>query len=266
MPELPDVEAFKAIAERAVGRRIARARVLDRRMLKGMAPAALQQRLKNARLKSVARHGKHLFLEFPGAGALELHFGMNGYPEIVAKSGSDPDYARLMLDFVGGGALAYINPRRFGHVRLVEDKDAFITAEKLGPDALDRRFDRAFLARIAGSAKRAIKSVLMDQTRVAGIGNIYSDEILFQARIHPATQADTLKPPDVSRLYASIKNVLKTAVRRGAGAEGGIERLPKTYLLHERYADGHCPRCGTALATEKRGTRTGYFCPRCQRR
>lgn len=265
MPELPDLESFKAIARKAVGRTVARVRVEDPRMLKGIAPAAVERRLKEARLEAVRRHGKHLFLEFGAAGTLELHFGMNGFPRIVGKSEPDPDYVRMSLDFADGGSLAYVNPRRFGHVHLADSADAFIVAEKLGPDALDRRFTRAALGRILGGRKRAVKQVLMDQQNVAGIGNIWADEILFQARIHPATPGDSLAPDEVARLFAAIKSVLKTAVRCHAGSEGGIEHLPKNFLMHERHRGGHCPRCGAPLVLLKSGLRTGYCCPRCQK-
>jgi formamidopyrimidine-DNA glycosylase len=99
---------------------------------------------------------------------------------------------------------------------------------------------------------------------MAGIGNIYADEILFHARLHPATPSNSLDKSVISRLFDAMKSVLQTAIDCGAGAEAFIDRLPKGFLLPERHAGGHCPRCGTAIEQEKRGGRSGYFCPKCQ--
>jgi formamidopyrimidine-DNA glycosylase len=104
----------------------------------------------------------------------------------------------------------------------------------------------------------------MDQARIAGIGNIYADEILFQARLHPGAVAASLEPAARHRLFGAIKHVLQTAIDRGAGAENFTDRLPKGFLLPERHAGGHCPRCGSELAIDKRGGRTSYHCPKCQ--
>jgi len=104
----------------------------------------------------------------------------------------------------------------------------------------------------------------MDQARMAGIGNTYVDEILFQARVHPGVVSNALDAAARHRLFAAMKHVLQTAIDCGAGAENFINRLPKGFLLAERHAGGHCPRCGTALVIDKRGGRTSYHCPRCQ--
>jgi len=151
-----------------------------------------------------------------------------------------------------------------GHVGLVEDVADFIADEKLGPDALDRQFDfRAFKTSVLG-IKRDVKSVLMDQKIIAGIGNIYSDEILFQARINPAERMDNLAPNQLKRLFLEMREVLKTAIVRGAGSEQYVERMPKGSLLPERNKGGRCPRCRSLLKVFKIGGRTAYCCPRCQ--
>jgi len=104
----------------------------------------------------------------------------------------------------------------------------------------------------------------MDQEIVAGIGNIYSDEILFQARINPAARMDELAPSQIKKLFATMREILQTAVARGAGSEMFTERMPKGSLLPERKKGGHCPRCGSPLTVFKIGGRTAYCCPRCQ--
>ncbi|HUK61311.1 MAG TPA: DNA-formamidopyrimidine glycosylase family protein [Stellaceae bacterium] len=265
MPELPDVESFKRTAAKCVGRTVHRVSVGDPRMLKGTTATTVQRRLTGGRVSSVSRYGKHLFLNFARAGAVEMHFGMNGSLRLVKEKEADPAYARFMLFLDRGDRLAYLNPRRIGDVMLVTDVASFVAESQLGPDALDRRLTLDAFRQLLAERKRDVKSVLMDQSCLAGIGNIYSDEILFQARIHPAARADTLPPDHVHRLFKSMKHVLKTAVARRAGSEDAMERLPRGFLLRERHRGGHCPRCGTVLATVKRAGRTSYNCPRCQK-
>ena len=220
MPELPEVELFKRHLDATCrSRTIARVSVRDRRILGGISPRTFSARLKGARIGRSRRHGKHLLVDLGKAGWLALHFGMNGSLKHVGKRERDPLYDRVCFDFNGGDHLAYINPRLLGRVRLVETPAAFIAAENLGPDALDPKFHpSAFVAMLAG-AKRDLKSVLMDQALCAGIGNIYSDEILFRAGLHPKLRADRIPPAASKRLFRAMKSVLKTAVARHAGSE-----------------------------------------------
>ncbi|HUZ75928.1 MAG TPA: DNA-formamidopyrimidine glycosylase family protein [Stellaceae bacterium] len=266
MPELPDVESFRRLAETCVGRVIRRVVASDPRMLEGVSPDTVRKRLTGARVERVRRHGKHLFIEFSQAGCLAMHFGTNGSLHHVPADDADPPYVRFSLVFADGDRLAYVNPRRIGTVQWAKDAAAFVAAAELGPDALDRHFDLPVLARAIAGRTRDIKSILMDQRLVAGIGNIYADEILFQAGIYPGAKADTLERAQIAQIFTKLKHVLKTAVDRGAGAETGVERLPGGFLLPERHPDGHCPRCGGALATLRQSGRTSYYCPRCQRR
>ena len=192
-----------------------------------------------------------------------MHFGPNGSLRYLTKDAPDPPCVRLRLDFEGGDRLAYLNPRRIGQVRLAHDAAAFVAAAGLGPDALDPAFDAAAFA-AALDGRQAVKTALTDQGRMAGIGNIYADEILFQAGIHPATPVRTLGDARRRRLFAAMKRVLQGAIDRRVGAEAGPAGAPADWLLTERRRGGRCPRCGTPLRVAKLGTRTGYFCPRCQ--
>ena len=151
-----------------------------------------------------------------------------------------------------------------GRVGLADDADQFIASEELGPDALDPSFDfRSFKAALLG-VKRNAKAVLMDRTDRPGIGNVYSDEILFQARVNPFARTDELSPDELKRLFRKMREVLATAVATGAGSETFVERMPKGSLLSERKKEGHCPRCGARLKALKVGGRTAYCCPTCQ--
>lgn len=267
MPELPDVEVFKRYLDRTCkGRTIEKVVVNDPKLLAHMSAAAFSAKLKGRRLVSSRRYGKHLLVKLAPSGWLTLHFGMNGALAHLRDGQAEPRYDRVRLDFADGHHLAYINPRRIGAVGLVDDADAFITAEKLGPDALDPRFDFAAFDRALSGRRGDIKSVLMDQTVMAGIGNIYSDEILFQAGIYPQTRTDRLDAQTRRRLYRQIKRVLKTAVERGAGAELAPDNLPRSFLLPHREKGGRCPRCGGELGTIKSSGRTAYYCSHCQGR
>jgi formamidopyrimidine-DNA glycosylase len=265
MPELPEVETFKRLLDATcLGRTVAQVAVGDARILGGMSAPELAGRLKGARIDSSRRHGKHLLVGLGRKGCLALHFGMNGGLQHFTNPEEDPPYDRVRLDFADGHHLAYTNPRLLGRVELAADADAFVTAQGLGPDALDPRFDLADFKRALGGRKRDVKSVLMDQTVMAGIGNIYSDEILFQARIHPRTGTDQLDAEALNHLFREMRRVLETAIDCGAGAEESPERLPAGFLLRQRRKGGRCPRCGQEIATVKFGGRTSYYCPACQ--
>ena len=265
MPELPDVELYKRyLDEHTLRQTIERVAVNDARILGDLSAKAFVARLNGNRFEESRRHGKHLLVRLQKAGWLTLHFGMTGNLVHFRDEADDPPYDRVRFDFKGGGHLAYVNRRMLGRVGLADDANEFIQAEELGPDALDPAFDlKAFNHAIEGR-RRDVKSVLMDQALMAGIGNIYADEILFQARLHPKTAVTSLGEPQRAELFAQIKAVLEAAIECGAGAEQFLDRLPEGYLLPHRDKGSKCPRCGAAIATLKTGGRTSYFCPRCQ--
>jgi formamidopyrimidine-DNA glycosylase len=265
MPELPDVELYKRyLDEHALGQTIDRVVVSDARILGELPAEAFAARLTGNRFEDSRRHGKHLLVRLRRDGWLTLHFGMTGGLVCFRDEADDPPYDRVRFDFEDGRHLAYVNRRMLGRVGLADDAETFIQAEELGPDALDPAFDRDAFERAIAGRRRDLKSVLMDQTLIAGIGNIYADEILFQARVHPKTPVTALDHRQRAELFAQIKAVLQTAIQCGAGAEQFLERLPEDYLLPQRDKSGKCPRCGAAIATLKSGGRTSYFCPRCQ--
>jgi formamidopyrimidine-DNA glycosylase len=265
MPELPDVELYKRyLDEHALRQRIEHVAVGDARILGELSARAFATTLRGNRFEESRRHGKHLLVRLGRAGWLTLHFGMTGSLVYFPKGEDDPPYDRVRFAFEGGAHLAYVNRRMLGRVGLTEDADAFIRAEGLGPDALDPAFDLAAFTAALSGRRRDVKSVLMDQGLIAGIGNIYADEILFQARLHPKTPMTALDERQRAELFEQIKAVLRTAIAQSAGAEAFLERLPDHYLLPQRDKGGRCPRCGAALATLKAAGRTSYYCPRCQ--
>ncbi|HEX7080634.1 MAG TPA: DNA-formamidopyrimidine glycosylase family protein [Gammaproteobacteria bacterium] len=263
MPELPDVENYGRYLERhGLNKRIDDVTVASAKILKGVSAAELRRLLKGHRLKRTRRHGKRLFAATDDGRWLAFHFGMTGRFDHFRDGEEDPKYDRVRFDFAGGEHLAYVNPRLLGRIELAGDADEFIRGKALGPDALavDEKTFRERLARKRG----AIKSVLMDQSVVAGIGNVYSDEILFHAKLHPRTPVDDLDDRALKRLYREMRRVLATAVRKGAGAEDFEQRAPKGWLLRRRKKGESCGACGGKVATLKMHGRTAYFCPTCQ--
>jgi formamidopyrimidine-DNA glycosylase len=263
MPELPDVETFKRVlTTNGLRKTIERVVVNDKRILGKLAARAFVSRLEGARLVAARRHGKHLLASIDSRGWLYLHFGMTGALHFVSEPEQEPPFTRVRLDFARDGSLAYINKRMIGRVGLVDDAAEFIAAEK--PDALDPRFDFSAFKAAAFGVKRDVKSVLMDQEIIAGIGNIYSDDILLQARINPTAPIDKLTPSELKRLFWQIRKVLETAIAAGAGSEQYLDRMPKGSILLERKKGGRCPRCRSPLKIFKIGGRRAYCCPRCQ--
>jgi len=262
MPELPEVATFRKYLENhAIGRQIASVEVKDSRIVHGLPASELEKKLAGRKLISTRQHGKYLFAETDGAGWLIMHFGMTGYFKYFENSEDDPQYDRLLIRFSGGGFLSYVNQRMLGWVGLTGDPDELIAYRGLGRSAEDRRFGYREFRKIFSGRKSEIKSALMNQGLIAGIGNIYSDEILFQARIHPKRRANDLTEKELKSIFNNMKEVLRTATDRNAD----YGDLPEKYLLRERRKGAKCPVCETRLETAKVGGRTAYFCSKCQK-
>lgn len=259
MPELPDAEVFRTVVERtALHRRIARMDLRDAGRLKGARPKDLAT-LEGRTFDRARRHGKMVFAVPRQGPCLVMHFGMTGFLAAYRDETDEPGHPRLVIDFRGGGHLAFDNQRKFGWVELAEGPEAYLEEEGIGPDALDVALDD-FVARIGASAG-AVKSVLMDQRKVAGIGNVYSDEILFQARTAPHARADRLGEKHLGGLRQTMRRVLSKAV----AVEADRSRMPRGWLTPRRGEGEPCPRCGGEIATRRVGGRTAHWCPSCQR-
>ena len=261
MPELPEVESYRRFLHaNALGRRIALVPHLDASLVRHTEPAALAAQLTGSHISSTSRHGKLAFAKLSRGDHLVLHFGMTGYLT-VHGSAEIPRHARLVLDFAAGDSLAYICQRKFGYLSLTDDPEGFVRGLGWGPDALNQLDERTFAEGLAAT-RSPVKAALLDQRRWAGIGNLYADEALFQARIRPAAPSNRLGPRRVRRLYEVVREVLRTAVERSAD----FEAYPDGYLLTNRGPDVPCPRCGTGLRSTKVGGRTTIYCNRCQSR
>jgi formamidopyrimidine-DNA glycosylase len=259
MPELPDVETFRKFAEeRILHREIAHVEVRTPRILDRLSPRDVAAALEGHRFVSASRYGKNLLLGIDGGALLTVHFGLSGYLEFFENLTGDTPHERFRIDFADGTRLIYDNQRMIGRIGVAETLRSFIAEKNLGPDALS--IDEATFAASLGGTRKNIKMVLMDQSVTAGVGNEYSDEILFQERIHPSTPADFLDDHALRRIYDRMREVLTTAVE----ADADHSRFPRTYLLPARHRGGACPRCGGKLSQMKFSGRTGYFCPVCQ--
>jgi formamidopyrimidine-DNA glycosylase len=264
MPELPDVENFRRYLERhGLHKKVEGIKVGSAKILKGVSGAELTRKLKGHSLQSTRRYGKHLFAAVDEGHYLGFHFGLTGRFAHFKDGEEDPKHDRLRLDFPRREHFAFVDQRLFGRVEWIDDAEEYIRNKKLGPDALSVD-EKTFRERL--SAKRgALKAALMDQSLFAGIGNIYSDEILFHAKLHPKTPASALDVKAIKRLHREMWRVLETAVKKGAGAEDLERRLPKGWLLPHRKKGAECPACGGKIATLKVESRTAYFCPTCQK-
>jgi formamidopyrimidine-DNA glycosylase len=264
MPELPDVEVFRRhVAATSLHQTIDRTSIEDQRVLKDVTPQTLQRRLKHAQFETTRRHGKYLLIELANAepqGWLVLHFGMTGRPQYLTGERAPPEHTRILLEFAGGERLAYVSMRILGKVLLVRGPEELAERKQLGPDAL--LIGREEFLRRLGEHRGSLKSALMNQSLIAGIGNVYSDEILFQMRLHPSTKLAALNDKQRKDLYRVMQRVLKTAIRHHVAAD----ELPSSYLLPHRDSDGKCPECGGNLEKFHVGGRHAVYCPNCQRK
>lgn len=256
MPELPEVETFKRYIEASSLRLpIARVEVRNRTVL-ALSPEELERRARGATFRSVRRHGKQLFLELSSGGWLTWHFGMTGEP-VLFENGDEPRFPRVLFHFPNA-TLAHDDPRMLGRIGWTATIEEFVRRKRLGPDALSISRSE-FIARFAG-ARGAVKPALMDQHRMAGVGNIYADEVLFQSRLDPRTEVSRLSCRDLEAMHRNMRRVLRLSIDRGTD----FSMFPRSYLLHHRRRGASCPGCGGTVETVTLGGRTTYFCPACQ--
>jgi formamidopyrimidine-DNA glycosylase len=261
MPELPDVEIERRHAQDwLVGRAVREVHVPEPGLLDSTSPAALGRRLHGRRLMRSRRHGKYLFLDIEDGPWLLLHFGMTGHLERTARDTAAPEHTDLTLVLEDDTRVTYVAPRKLGRIALIDDPDAFVAAQGLGPDALG--LDRERFEELARGRRGGVKCWLMDQGAMAGIGNVYSDEILFRARLHPNTPVGALDDNARGRLFNAFPEVLRLAI----DARADPARMPADFLLPHREPGAACPRCDGRIERIKACGRTAYFCPRCQPR
>lgn len=262
MPELPEVETVvRSLAPRLAGRRIIDAQFFSRHVVKQKFPE-LRRRVREQLVHSVERHGKFIVLTLD-RGVLVIHLGMTGKLLLDAEPGP---YARAVFE-LDHGLLVYDDIRHFGRIEWSEKLPA--RAASLGPDAL--HISLGDFRRLLKSRRSRIKPLLMNQRALRGMGNIYTDEALFEARIHPRAMAAKLSQNRVARLHAAMVDILSTAIRlKGSSISDYVDAdgQPGSFQLqHQVYgrASDPCPICGTPIRRIVVAQRGTHYCPKCQR-
>jgi formamidopyrimidine-DNA glycosylase len=275
MPELPEVETVRRGLEPAVtGRRLDRVEILDGRLVRPFDPLEVAAELTGEVVDNLDRRGKYLVFRFETGRALLVHLRMTGsFVHGPAESLPDDPYRRAVLTLDNGTDVAYRDVRRFGTWLLLEpgELDPYL-AERLGDEPFSEAFTPRALAERLRGRRAPVKAALLDQRSLAGMGNIYADEALWRAKIHPLRPAGELERGQIERLHAGIRAALELGIAR-QGATLSDYRTPNGdagAMQYEFEAYGReeepCSRCGTLIVKIRAAGRGTWFCPRCQRR
>lgn len=272
MPELPEVETLaRELRETLVGRNITGVSVRWARTIAEPDPETFARRLQGQRILEIRRRGKWLLLGLEGGEWLLLHLRMSG--RLRARDAHVPEdpHVRLVLHLDDGRRLDFSDPRKFGRAVLTAHPGEVLG--NLGPDPLDPELTPQRLVAMLRGRRARLKPLLMDQRFLAGIGNIYADEILWEAGLHPLRRADTLNPEETERLYRALRGVLERAIQRGGTTlpDRQYVRLngnPGDFTPHLAVygrAGRSCPRCGNTILRIPIGGRSAHFCKVCQK-
>ena len=274
MPELPEVETIRArLAPRLEGRTMEHVEIADPRLTRPEPPEAIAAALEGERIARVSRRGKYLVFEFESGRHLLVHLRMTGNVEHPAQGGlaADP-YRRAVVKLDDGSDVAYRDVRRFGTWDLLApgELEDYFAVRRLGREPLARSFTTRALTQALEGRRAPIKAALLDQRAAAGVGNIYADEALWRARIHPLRPAGSLTPDEIARLRKSIRVALEMGIsRQGAtlrdyrDPEGRRGRMQDEFEVYGREGEP-CSRCGTPIEKTRAGGRGTWFCPHCQ--
>jgi len=263
MPELPEVEVKrKYIEETSLNKKIERVAAPRTRVLKNVTPASLDKRLRGSKLVTAKRRAKFILIGTDSGGTLLMHFGMTGDVFFHNKGENEAKYTKAEFTFTGGGALDFTDTRMFGRIALYDTQDENLIPDVagLGPEPLDRSFTFKKFAAIVRRHNTTIHQLLMEQDLIAGIGNIYSDEITYQAGVLPYRKTSDLGDADVRRLYDKMKWSLRKAVELDADLDDHAD----VFLIPNRGKGGKCPH-GHPLTSRTIGGRTSWFCTREQK-
>ena len=273
MPELPEVETIRRqIEPELVGRRIESMEVFDERLTRPVPPREVERAVTGRRIGSVGRRGKYLMVRLEGGRWLVMHLRMTGNI-VLGEPRSDVRFLRAVIRLEGRTTLLFTDARRFGTAVVLEDAEveAYMDA-RAGVEPLSERLTAERICELAAGRRAPLKSFLMVQDGIAGIGNIYADEALWRARLHPLSPAGSMRLEHCERLREGIVGALEAGLDNGGasiddyrdalGAEGTMQ---DEFLVHNREGQP-CPRCGTEVRRIVLGGRSTYFCPGCQQR
>jgi formamidopyrimidine-DNA glycosylase len=274
VPELPEVETIRSrLAPGLTGRRLDGVEIRDPRLTRPEPPELVAAALEGERIADVRRRGKYLVVGFESGRHLLVHLRMTGSVLHPAPEGwkSDP-HVRAVARLDDGSDFLYRDVRRFGTWDLLEqgELDEYFGARRLGVEPLERTFTAAGLGRALGGRKAPVKAALLDQRAVAGVGNIYADEALWYAQIHPLAPAGSLGEGEVAALREGVRKALRLGIsRQGAtlrdfrGADGRRGRMQREFRAYGREGEP-CERCGTPIAKTRVAGRGTWYCPACQ--
>jgi len=265
MPELPEVETIKnELAPHIIGHTITGITLFDERILRQPPVEEFNSRLIGQAITGLGRRGKYLFFSLTSGQTLVIHLKMTGSLWLTP-----PDrFTRAVIHLDGDTKIYFRDPRKFGAMWLVEDKDT--VTDKLGPEPLEDGFTARTLAKALTKRTAPIKALLCDQKVIAGIGNMYADEALFLAKIHPMRAGGSLSKEEIERLHKAIRQVLAAAINdKGASVDTYFRPDGQIGTAHFQFRVAHrrgesCPTCGTPLQRIPVRNRGSYFCPKCQ--
>jgi formamidopyrimidine-DNA glycosylase len=262
MPELPEVETTtRKIRGKLSGRRITKFKATWPRQVEPSI-AGVRRAVVGRKIERLSRRGKYIVFHLDDGSCLMVHLGMSGRLSVDEK---DAAHVRAFWDLDDGGRLLFCDARKFGRIRAVQDPTKSLC--HLGLEPLSKRFTASALQRVLAARSRRLKPLLLEQSAVCGLGNIYVDESLHRARVHPLARSDSLTPAQVKRLHRAIVGTLKKAVRLSGTSfdwaySGG--RMQNHLLVYGRAGEP-CRRCGTRIKRIRVGQRSTHFCPACQR-
>lgn len=269
MPELPEVETIKIeLSPHVIGRNIKGVTLLWEGIVRQPSVEEFCTRITGQKISALARRGKYLLVSLSRGDLLIVHLKMAGSLLVGRDSQEPPRFTRAIIHLDGGTSIFFRDPRKFGLMRLVKDKASVVG--KLGPEPLEPGFTAGLLQKLLARRQAPIKALLCDQNFIAGIGNMYADEALFAARIHPLRTGASLSIEEAKRLHRAIRQVLKAGIgRKGASIQNYYRPDGTTGTAHFEFKVAHgrgknCPVCGTPIeriVVRGRGT---YFCPKCQ--
>jgi formamidopyrimidine-DNA glycosylase len=271
MPELPEVETIvRDLATVLPERRIEGVEIEWPGVLEGLPVEAFREMVVGRRIEHIARRAKFIIIYLDNGTALSIHLRMTGRL-FYRPTGSEPDrFTKAILVLDGGYELRFADMRKFGRILVLQPEHIQALQERLGPEPLSEGFTVDVFAHLLAKHPTKIKALLLDQSFIAGIGNIYADESLFVAGIHPERPANELSPAEVERLYYAIRQVLNNSIiNRGTtfstfvdahGEQGGHQRALLVYHRHGQP----CPKCGTVLERMQVAQRGTHYCPLCQ--
>jgi formamidopyrimidine-DNA glycosylase len=273
VPELPEVESVRrALAPALVGRRFEHVAISDPRLTRPHDPAVVAWELEGERIRALERRGKYLVVRFESGRVLLIHLRMTGsLRHAVGEPLQDDPYRRAVIQLDDGSELAYRDVRRFGTWLLLEpgELDPYVEA-RVGREPLEPTFrTRDLAARLAGR-RAPVKAAILDQRTVAGMGNIYADEALWRARIHPLREAGALDARELQALHRSIRRALEHGIARQGSTlsdyrlpNGEPGRMQDEFRVYGRTGEP-CDRCGTPIEKVRVAGRGTWFCPACQ--